>query len=144
FDTPLRHYPQVVHVPGMPRRHMELYGTTEAQLGAVAVACRRHAALHDNAILRDEPLGLDDYLAAPYLADPFRAADCCLVNDGAGAFVMTSLERAHDLRRRPVVVLGAGSGAIPDGESSSLREDSPATAAAAPAPRAFALAGVGP
>src|SRR5436309_81958 len=144
FEIPFGWYPQVVHFAGMARRHMELYGTTEAQLGAVAVACRRHAALHDNAILRDEPLGLDDYLTAPYLADPFRAADCCLVNDGAGAFVMTSLARARDLRARPAVVLGAGSGIIPDGEYSSLREDYLATAAAHSAPRAFAMAGVSP
>src|SRR5437870_13061750 len=144
FEIPFGWYPQVVHFAGMARRHMELYGTTEAQLGAVAVACRRHAALHDNAILRDEPLGLDDYLTAPYLADPFRAADCCLVNDGAGAFVMTSLARARDLRARPVVVLGAGSGVIPDGEYSSLREDYLATGAVHSAPRAFAMAGVSP
>src|SRR5213592_106972 len=129
FEIPFGWYPQVVHFAGMARRHMELYGTTEAQLGAVAVACRRHAALHDNAILREEPLGLDDYLAAPYLAEPFRTPDCCLVNDGAGAFVMTSLERARDGRARPVVVLGAGSGVIPDGEYSSLREDYLATGA---------------
>src|SRR2546425_951680 len=102
------------------------------------------AALHDNAVLREQPLGLEDYLAAPYLADPFRAADCCLVNDGAGAFVMTSLERARDLRRRPVVVLGAGSGVIPDGEYSGLREDYLATAAVEAAPRAFAMAGIVP
>src|SRR5439155_281224 len=47
FEIPFGWYPQIVHFAGMARRHMELYGTTEAQLGAVAVACRRHAALHD-------------------------------------------------------------------------------------------------
>src|SRR3989441_10781221 len=144
FEIPFGWYPQVVHFAGMARRHMELYGTTEAQLGAGAVACRRHAALHDNAILREEPLGLGDYLAAPYLAEPFRAPDCCLVNDGAGAFIMTSLERARDLRARPVVVLGAGSGVVPDGEYSSLREDYLATAAVHSAPRAFTMAGGAP
>src|SRR5207248_7284907 len=86
YEIPFGWYPQVVHFAGMARRHMALYGTTEAQLGAVAVACRRHATLHDNALLRDQPLGLEEYLAAPYLAEPFRAPDCCLVNDGAGAF----------------------------------------------------------
>ena len=144
FEIPFGWYPQVVHFAGMARRHMELYGTTEAQLGAVAVACRRHAALHDNAILREEPLDLEGYLASPYLAEPFRAPDCCLVNDGAGAFVMTSLERARDGRARPVVVLGAGSGVIPDGEYSSLREDYLATGAVHSAPRAFGMAGLSP
>jgi len=144
FEIPFGWYPQVVHFAGMARRHMELYGTTEAQLGAVAVACRRHAALHDNAILAGEPLALDDYLASPYLAEPFRSADCCLVNDGAGAFVMTSLERARELRADPVVVLGVGCGVVPDGEYSSLREDYLATAAVHSAPRAFAMAGIEP
>src|SRR5439155_5461698 len=61
-----------------------------------------------------------------------------------GAFVMTSPARARDLRARPVVVLGAGSGVIPDGEYSSLREDYLATGAVHSAPRAFAMAGVSP
>src|SRR5438876_546724 len=64
FEIPFGWYPQVVHFAGMARRHMELYGTTEAQLGAVAVACRRHAALHDNAILAGEPLALYDNFTA--------------------------------------------------------------------------------
>src|SRR5205823_2873030 len=144
FEIPFGWYPQVVHFAGMARRHMELYGTTEAQLGAVAVACRRHAALHDNAILATEPLELDGYLASPYLAEPFRSADCCLVNDGAGAFVMTSLERARELRADPVVVLGVGCGVVPDGEYSSLREDYLATGAVHSAPRAFGMAGLSP
>jgi len=144
FEIPFGWYPQLVYYAGMARRHMALYGTTEAQLGAVAVAFRRHAALTDNAVLRDRPLALADYLAEPYLAEPFRAADCCLVNDGAGAFVMTSVERARDLRRPPVVVLGAGAGVSEDGEYSSLRADYLATAAVHSAPRAFAMAGLGP
>ena len=139
FEIPFGWYPQIVYYAGMARRHMALYGTTEAQLGAVAVAFRRHASLSENAILRDRPLALADYLA-----EPFRAADCCLVNDGAGAFVMTSVEPARDLRQPPVVVLGAGTGVSEDGEYSSLREDYLATAAVHSAPRAFAMAGFGP
>jgi acetyl-CoA acetyltransferase len=144
FEIPFGWYPQIVYYAGMARRHMALYGTTEAHLGAVAVAFRRHASLTDNAILRDRPLALADYLAEPYLAEPFRAADCCLVNDGAGAFVMTSAERARDLRQAPVVVLGIGAGVSEDGEYSSLRTDYLATAAVHSAPRAFGMAGLGP
>jgi acetyl-CoA acetyltransferase len=144
FEIPFGWYPQIVHFAGMARRHMALYGTTEAQLGAVAVACRRHAALNANAILRDRPLSLDDYLAAPFIAEPFRVPDCCLVNDGAGAFVVTSAERARDLRQAPVRVLGVASGVVPEGEYSSLRADYLATAAVHSAPRAFSMAGLGP
>src|SRR5438445_2244509 len=144
FEIPFGWYPQVVHFAGMARRHMELYGTTEAQLGAVAVAARRHAALSDNALLGAKPLALADYLATPYIADPFRVHDCCLVNDGAGAFVMMSVARARDLRQPPVVVLGVGTGVSEDGEYSSLRGNYLATPAIHSAPRAFAMAGLTP
>jgi acetyl-CoA acetyltransferase len=128
----------------MARRHMEVYGTTEEQLGTIAVTIRQHARLSDNALLGAEPLTLADYLAEPYLAEPYRRHDCCLVNDGAGAFVMTALERARDLRQPPVVVLGVGCGVTQDGEYSSLREDYLATAAVHAAPRAYAMAGLAP
>jgi acetyl-CoA acetyltransferase len=144
FEIPFGWYPQVVFFAGMARRHMELYGTTEEQLGEIAVTFRRHAALHDNALLRDKPLTLAAYLAEPYVAEPFRAADACLVNDGAGAFVMTAVERAHDLRQPPVVVLGVGCGVSEEGEYSSLRADYLATPAVHSAPRAFAMAGLTP
>jgi len=144
FEIPFGWYPQIVYFAGMARRHMALYGTTERQLGAVAVAFRRHATLHDNAILRDRPLTLEQYLAEPYLAEPFRAADCCLVNDGAGAFVMTSVERARDLRQPPAVVLGVGAGVSEEGEYATQRADYLATAAVHSAPRAFAMAGLAP
>src|SRR5438477_9577650 len=79
FEIPFGWYPQVVHFAGMARRHMELYGTTEEQLGAVAVAFRKHARLSGNAVMT-EPLSLEQYLEQPYLAEPFRALDCCVVN----------------------------------------------------------------
>src|SRR3989475_10171619 len=144
FEIPFGWYPQIVYFAGMARRHMELYGTTEAQLGEIAVAFRRHAALSENALLGDKPLTLEQYLAEPYLAEPFRASDCCLVNDGAGAFVMTSLERARDLRQPPVAVLGVGAGVSEEGEYASLRTDYLATAAVHSAPPACARTGFEP
>jgi acetyl-CoA acetyltransferase len=144
FEIPFGWYPQIVHFAGMARRHMALYGTTEAQLGTVAVTMRRHAALSDNAVLADRPLALADYLASPYLAEPYRAADCCVVTDGAGAFVVTSAERARDCREPPVAVLGVGVGVSEDGPYSSLRADYLATPAVHAAPRAFAMAGLTP
>ena len=53
----------------------------------IAVACRRHANLTPAAVMRDKRLTLDDYLASPKIADPFRKEDCCLISDGGGAFV---------------------------------------------------------
>jgi acetyl-CoA acetyltransferase len=144
FEIPFGWYPQVVHFAGMARRYMHLYDATEEQLGAVAVAMRKHAGLNPAALLHDKPLTLDDYLAAPYLAEPFRVADCCLVNDGAAAFVMTSAERARDCRAAPVVMLGVGTGVAPEGEYSALRADYLATPATHAGPRAFEMAGLGP
>jgi acetyl-CoA acetyltransferase len=141
FEIPFGWYPQPVHYAGMARRHMELYGTTEEQLGTVAVTFRRHALLSLNSVMT-KPLTMEEYLAAPYLAEPFRALDCCLVNDGAAAFVMTSFERARDRKQAPVIVLGVGQGVLPDGEFSSLRRDYLTTAAVFAAPRALEKAGV--
>ncbi|MGH7856262.1 MAG: thiolase family protein [Candidatus Binatia bacterium] len=143
FEIPFGWYPQVVHFAGMARRHMELYGTTERQLGAVAVTFRDHARRTGNAVMT-QPLTLEQYLAEPYVASPFRMLDCCLVNDGAAAYVMTSVERARDLAAPPATVLGAAQGVIPDGEFSTLRPDYLATAAVRAAPKAYAMAGLGP
>src|ERR1700687_5972027 len=141
FEIPFGWYPQIVHFAGMARRHMELYGTTEDQLAAVAMACRTHAALCDNAILR-APLSLDEYRNSQFIADPFRAADCCLVNDGAAAFIMTTLERARDAASPLVRVLGVGQGVLRGGEFSTLRPEYLSTAAIHSGPRAFGQAGV--
>jgi acetyl-CoA acetyltransferase len=141
FEIPFGWYPQIVHFAGMARRHMELYGTTEEQLAAVAIACRKHAALCDNAIMRT-PLTLDAYRGMPLIADPFRAADCCLVNDGAAAFVITTAERARDLATPAVRVLSAAQGVVRGGEFSTLRPEYLCTAAIHSGPKAFAQAGV--
>ena len=86
-------------------RYQHLYGGSEAQLGAFALAFRKHARLNPVAIMQDE-LTLDDYLAARYIARPLRLFDYCLVNDGAVAYIVTSAERARDLRHKPVLIGG--------------------------------------
>ena len=89
------------------RRHMHCYGTTAEQLGIIAVTQRRHALLNEGAQMR-RPLTLADYLRSPWVVEPFRVPDCSLVSDYGGAFVVTTAERAADLRHRPVAVLGYG------------------------------------
>jgi acetyl-CoA acetyltransferase len=86
-------------------RYQHLYGGSEAELGAIAVALRKHARLNPHAIMQ-RPLELEDYLAARYIAQPLRLYDYCLVNDGAVAYVVTSAERARDLRHPPVLIGG--------------------------------------
>ena len=88
------------------RRYLIETGATNDDLAAVAIAQREWAALNDRAMLR-KPLTIDEYYAAPWVADPFRVPDCTIEVDGACAVVVTSLERARDLRHLPVVVEGA-------------------------------------
>ncbi|CAN7487345.1 MULTISPECIES: thiolase [unclassified Variovorax] len=122
-------------------RHMHQYGTTKEQLGAVAVAARQWAALNPEAFVR-EPLAMDDYLKARLVADPFGVRDCCLVTDGAAAVVMTRADRARDLCRRPVYLLG-GAQSTTHREIASM-PDLTVTGLAEAGPRAYAQAGVGP
>jgi acetyl-CoA acetyltransferase len=91
------------------RRHMHEYGTTSEQFGAIAVACRKHAALNPNAVFRT-PITLAEHQASRFVAEPFRLLDCCPVTDGAAALIITSAERARDLAQKPVYLLGLGQG----------------------------------
>jgi acetyl-CoA acetyltransferase len=88
-------------------RHMAEYGTTSEQLAQIAVSTRQWAAMNPQARYRD-PLTVDDVVNSQLECSPLHRLDCCLVTDGAGAFVMTSAERARDLAKPPVYVLGAG------------------------------------
>lgn len=82
------------------RAHMQEFGTTPDQFGAVAVAARAHAARNPNAIMR-EPMTLADHRASRMVADPLRLLDCCLESDGGAAIVLTTAARARDARHRP-------------------------------------------
>lgn len=87
------------------RRHMLEYGTTTEQFGHIAVAQRQWAALNPLAQLRT-PITLADHAASRWIAEPLRLLDCCLVSNGGAALIVTSAERAADLRQPPVSVLG--------------------------------------
>lgn len=122
-------------------RHMHEYGTTREQLAEVAVAARAWAALNPEAFLR-KPLSVSDVLASRPISDPFTVRDCCLVTDGAGAVILTAPDRARDLRRPPVPVLGAAMAHWHRYIASM--PDATVTAASDTGPRAFAMAGVSP
>ena len=92
------------------RRHMHRYGTTSEHLGAVAIAQREHASLREDAIGYGQPITLADHQASRMVVDPLRLLDCCRDTDGGVALLVTSLERARDLRARPALILGVGSG----------------------------------
>jgi acetyl-CoA acetyltransferase len=91
----------------MFRMHMERYGTTTRQLAEVSVAFRKHAILNPGAVMK-KPMTIDDHEAARPIVEPLRLFDYCLINDGAVCMIMTTAERAKDLRKRPVLISGVG------------------------------------
>jgi acetyl-CoA acetyltransferase len=93
----------------LARRHMHAYGTKREHFAEVALSARANAIGNPNATMQ-KPLTLDDYFAAPLIADPLCLFDFCLENDGAIAVIVTSVERARDLKRPPVVIHGAVQG----------------------------------
>jgi acetyl-CoA acetyltransferase len=122
-------------------RHFHEFGTTREQLAAVAVSARGWANTNPEAFAKG-PLTIEDCLAARMISSPLGARDCCLVTDGAAAIVMTRTDRAQDLAKRPVAVLGAAAATWYSAISQAA--DLTTTAAAESGPRAYAMAGVGP
>ena len=107
FETPYGDLSPIAAYALAAERHMYEYGTTSEQLAEVAVSTRRWAALNPRALLR-ELITVDDVLGSPLISAPLHRLDCCLMTDGGGAVVVTSAERARDLRKAPVYVLGSG------------------------------------
>jgi acetyl-CoA acetyltransferase len=89
------------------RRHMHLFGTTHDQLGTIAVGQRAWAQMNPRAQMR-EPMTIDDYHASRWVVEPLHLFDCCLVSNGGVAVIVTSPERARDLRQPPVYLRGFG------------------------------------
>lgn len=98
-------------IPGcyamIARRYMHEYGITRDQLAQVAVTTRRHAGLHPNSHMK-QPISIADVLNSKPIAAPLNILDCCLISDAAGAFIVTSAERARDCKNKPAYVLGVG------------------------------------
>ena len=124
------------------QRHMHQFGTTPDQLAEVAVAMRHHATFNPQAQYRD-PITVDDVLASRPIADPLHMLDCCVISDGGGACVVTTEERARDLPKPPVWVLGAAH-ATTHAMNISAMPDLTVSAAAQSGPLAFERAGITP
>jgi acetyl-CoA acetyltransferase len=120
-------------------RHMALYGTTSEQLAQIAVSTRQWASMNPRARYQT-PITVQDVLDSPWVCEPLHLFDCCLVTDGAGAVVLTSAERARDLKKKPVYVLGAGTSH--SHSMISAMPDLTTTAATVSGPKAFDMAGI--
>jgi len=108
-------YGPVAGAAFIARRFMHLYGLTREQLGSVALTLRGNANKRPDAVMYERKLTMEDYLKARYIVEPLCLYDCCLVNDGAVALIITTAERAKSCRKPPVYVMGYGM-------DSSLRE----------------------
>ncbi|MFF5919548.1 lipid-transfer protein [Streptomyces flavochromogenes] len=93
------------------QRYLHTYGLTPDAFGHVAVTDRRHAARNPAAYFHGKPITLADHAASRWIVEPLRLLDCCQETDGGQAIVVTSVERARDLRRPPAVILAAAQGA---------------------------------
>ncbi len=122
------------------QRHMAEYGTTPEQLARVAVVTRGHAMKKPGAQMT-APITVEDVLASKLITTPYHMLDCALVSDGGAALVLTAAERARDLRRKPVYLLGGGESYTQ--EHIFCAESITTTGAAISSRRAYAMAGVG-
>ena len=113
FLTPFGMYSPPIMLAPLYNRYRNLYGITDEQVGEVALSFRRNAQRNPRAVMRDRPLTMDDYLASRKITEPFRLFDCCLETDGACALIVTTEERARDLKGKAVRILAAGHGNDP-------------------------------
>jgi acetyl-CoA acetyltransferase len=123
------------------QRHMQLYGTTSEQLGAVAINAHKNAHLNPNAHY-PKLISLEDHQASRFVAEPLRLLDCCPVSDGGAAIVITSAERARDLAKPPAYILGLGQ-SHPAWDV-ARREECTVSGAVGSGRMAFEMAGLGP
>jgi acetyl-CoA acetyltransferase len=107
------------------QRYMHTYGATSEDFGRVAVAMRRHASTNPAAWFHGRPITLAEHQESKWIVEPLHLLDCCQESDGAVALVVTTTERARDLRRSPAVITAAaqGSGAGQMMMTSYYRDD---------------------
>ncbi|HEY5014243.1 MAG TPA: acetyl-CoA acetyltransferase [Acidimicrobiia bacterium] len=140
FDVPFGH--SLISKYAMAaRRHMHEYGTTIEQLAEIAVSSRYNASLNPEAYYQNL-ITIDDVQSARMMSDPLTKLHCCIRSDGGGAVVLTSEERARDLPKLPVWVLGTGE--TTDHTTMSEWEDFTVSPAVRSGKLAFERAGVGP
>jgi acetyl-CoA acetyltransferase len=91
------------------QRHMHEFGTSQQQMAKVAVSIRDHAIRNPLAFKR-EVISVEDVLSSKMVTSPLKVLDCAIITDGAAAFIVTTKERARDLKKNPVDLLGQGYG----------------------------------
>src|SRR6266705_3582423 len=125
-------------------RHMHDYGTKPEQVAMVKVAHSHHASNNPKAYYKRR-FTVDDVLSSRFICKPLHLLDCCVETDNATAIIVTSAERARDLRQRPIYIMGVV-GRITKQRGDTFYNDAPITHVAGKyaAPRVFGMAGVTP
>lgn len=141
YETPYRPFLPASAYALAASRHMYQYQTTREHMAEVAVAARQWALMNP-AAWEKEPLSISGVLNARPVSYPFTIRDCCLVTDGGGAIILTSADRARNLRKTPVYILGVGE--CMSHASISGMPDLTLTGAARSGPQAFEMAGLTP
>lgn len=112
-------YPHGLSTPAasvamIAQRYMHEYGATSADFGVVSVADRKHAATNPKAHFYGKPITIEDHQNSRWIAEPLRLLDCCQETDGGVAIVVTTPERARDLKHRPAIIEAAAQGSGDD------------------------------
>ncbi len=128
----------------MFRLHMERYGTTTRQLAEVPVAFRANAMRNPSAVMQ-HPITIDDHEKARRIVEPLGLLDYCLINDGAVCIILTTTERARDLKKPPVLISGVGAqDAFTDSAISNFAQNFWFDELQSVAAQAYGMAGIGP
>ena len=122
-------------------RFMYEHGTQQEALRAISLASYKHAQNNPRAVMHGRELTEEIYDNSRWIVEPFHLFDCCMENDGAAAVVITSAERARDLKQPPVYVLGMGQG-HPGNPQTAGFENEVNTGAIIARDTAFGMAGV--
>lgn len=127
------------------RRFMHDHGLSQEPLAAIAMASYHHAQTNPRAVMYGRPLTREDYDNSRWIVEPFHLFDCCQENDGAAAVILTSAERARDLRQKPAYLLAAAQGsAYRQGAPAHNAPDYATSNFATLAPRLYGMAGIEP
>jgi acetyl-CoA acetyltransferase len=145
FERPYGNLVAVQWFAQAAMRHMHEFGTTSEQLGHVAVNSRTNANLNPQALMHGRPMTLADHQSSRMISSPLRLLDCSLESDGAGAIVVTSVERARDLDSVPALIGGVGEAHSYPSTSLTQKPDMAQVGSLAEAAeRAFGMAGITP
>ena len=127
------------------RRFMYNHNLSQSPLRAISMASYHHAQANPRAVMYGRPLTAEDYDNSRWIVEPFHLFDCCLENDGGAAVIVTTAERARDLKQKPAYVLAAAQGSdYRQAAPAHNAPDYPTSNFKTVAPRLYRMAGVEP